>query len=116
MEYLLNGPDDGAGDLSFGRTATPPAPRRPFNRTHQLPALIEAAEKLEEDGRLPHEVLKLEPGTSMGRARPKVTVEDDAKSGWPSCPRKPTGTTCSASSTRRWSWPAPPGFAFAERA
>ena len=80
VEYLLNGPDDGAGNLSFGRTATPPAPRRPFNRTHQLPALIEAAEKLEEDGRLPHEVLEeLEPGTSMGGARPKVTVEDDHK-------------------------------------
>lgn len=80
VEYLLNGPDDGAGNLSFGRTATPPAPRRPFNRTHQLPALIEAAEKLEEDGRLPHEVLEeLEPGTSMGGARPKVTVEDGHK-------------------------------------
>lgn len=80
VEYLLNGPDDGAGNLSFGRTATPPAPRRAFNRTHQLPALIEAAEKLEEDGRLPHEVLEeLEPGTSMGGARPKVTVEDDHK-------------------------------------
>lgn len=80
VEYLLNGPDDGAGNLSFGRTATPPAPRRPFNRTHQLPALVEAAEKLEEDGRLPHEVFEeLEPGTSMGGARPKVTVEDDHK-------------------------------------
>jgi serine/threonine-protein kinase HipA len=80
VEYLLNGPDDGAGNLSFGRTATPPAPTRPFNRTHQLAALIEAAEKLEKDGRLPHEVLEeLEPGTSMGGARPKVTVEDDHK-------------------------------------
>lgn len=78
IEYLLNGPDDGAGNLSFGRTATPPAPGRPFNRTHQLAALIEAAEKLEEDGRLPHEILEeLEPGTSMGGARPKVTVEDN---------------------------------------
>jgi serine/threonine-protein kinase HipA len=80
VAYLLNGPDDGAGNLSFGRTATPPAPRRPFNRTHQLPALIEAAETLEADGRLPHEVLEgLEPGTSMGGARPKVTIEDDHK-------------------------------------
>ena len=80
VEYLLNGPDDGAGNLSFGRTATPPAPRRPFNRTHQLPALIEAAAKLEEDGRLPPEVPEeLEPGTSMGGARPKVTVEDNHK-------------------------------------
>jgi len=80
MEYLLNGPDDGAGNLSFGRTVTPPAPRRPFNRTHQLGALVEAAEKLEQDGRLPHEVLEaLEPGTSMGGARPKVTVADAGK-------------------------------------
>jgi serine/threonine-protein kinase HipA len=80
VEYLLNGPDDGAGNLSFGRTVTPPAPRRPFNRTHQLADLIMAAEQLEEDGRLPHEVLEqLEPGTSMGGARPKVTVEDGHK-------------------------------------
>jgi serine/threonine-protein kinase HipA len=80
MDYLLNGPDDCAGNLSFGRTVTPPAPRRPFNRTHQLGALIAAAETLEEHGRLPHEVLEeLEPGTSMGGARPKVTVEDDHK-------------------------------------
>jgi len=78
VEYLLNGPDDGAGNLSFGRTLDPPAPRRPFNRTHQLEALIEAAENLEEGGLLPHELLEeLEPGTSMGGARPKVTVEDD---------------------------------------
>ncbi|MES2957498.1 MAG: HipA domain-containing protein [Pseudomonadota bacterium] len=80
MEYLLNGPDDGAGNLSFGRTVLPPAPRRPFNRTHQLAALIEAAQELEEHGRLPHEVLEeLEPGTSMGGARPKATVEDGQK-------------------------------------
>jgi len=80
VAYLLNGPDDGAGNLSFGRTVAPPAPRRPFNRAHQLAALVEAAEKLEDDGRLPHEVLEqLEPGTSMGGARPKVTVEDDHK-------------------------------------
>ena len=77
MEYLLNGPDDGAGNLRFGLSVTPPGPTRPFNRTHQLQALAEAAEQLEETGKLPHEVLEsLEPGTSMGGARPKVTVED----------------------------------------
>lgn len=80
MEYLLNGPDDGAGNLSFGRTVNPPEPRRPFNRTHQLAALTEAAQRLEEDGLMPHEALEqLEPGTSMGGARPKVTVEDQHK-------------------------------------
>lgn len=80
MEYLLSGPDDGAGNLRFGTTVEPPGARRPFNRTRQLAALIDAAEKLEEEGRLPHEVLEeLEPGTSMGGARPKVTIEDDNK-------------------------------------
>lgn len=78
VDYLLNGPDDGAGNLRFGLSVEPPGPKRPFNRTHQLQALVDAAEKLEEDGRLPHEVLEqLEPGTSMGGARPKVTIEDD---------------------------------------
>lgn len=77
IEYLLNGPDDAAGNLRFGLAVQPPGPKRPYNRTHQLQALIDAAQQLEEDGRLPHEVLeKLEPGTSMGGARPKVTVED----------------------------------------
>ena len=77
MEYLLNGPDDGAGYLRFGLSISPPGPSRPFNRTHQLQALVDAAERLEETGTLPHEVLEsLEPGTSMGGARPKATVED----------------------------------------
>lgn len=80
MDYLLNGPDDGAGNLRFGLAPTPPGPARPFNRTHQLEKLVAAAEKLAEDGRLPHEVLEeLEPGTSMGGARPKVTIEDEHK-------------------------------------
>jgi len=80
MEYLLHGPDDGAGNLSFGRTIQPSRASRPFNRTHQLAALVKAAQKLEDDGRLPQEVLEaLEPGTSMGGARPKVTVEDANK-------------------------------------
>lgn len=78
IEYLLNGPDDGAGNLRFGLSVTPSEAKPGFNRTHQLQRLIDAAQTLEEDGRLPHEILEeLEPGTSMGGARPKVTVEDD---------------------------------------
>ncbi|MCM2295130.1 HipA domain-containing protein [Rhodoferax sp.] len=78
MDYLLNGPDDGAGNLRFGLSAQPPGPSKPFNRTHQLQALSRAAQQLEETGKLPFEVLEsLEPGTSMGGARPKVTVEDN---------------------------------------
>jgi serine/threonine-protein kinase HipA len=77
IDYLLNGPDDGAGNLRFGTSPQPPAAGRPFNRTHQLQALSNAAEELEASGKLAHEVLEqLEPGTSMGGARPKVTVED----------------------------------------
>ena len=77
MDYLLNGPDDGAGSLRFGLSAQSSEPAKRFNRTHQLEALSQAAEQLEATGKLPHEVLEsLEPGTSMGGARPKVTVED----------------------------------------
>lgn len=78
VEYLLSGPDDGAGNLRFGLSVTPPDAKSAFNRTHQLQRLVDAAQTLEEDGRLPHEILEgLEPGTSMGGARPKVTIEDD---------------------------------------
>lgn len=78
MEYLLNGPDDAAGNLRFGLSLQPPGPAKPFNRTHQLETLTAAAEQLEETGKLPFETLEsLEPGTSMGGARPKVTVEDE---------------------------------------
>jgi len=77
IDYLLNGPDDGAGNLRFAPSLSAPGAARPFNRTHQLQALVDAAQKLEEEGKLPYEVLEqLEPGTSMGGARPKVTVED----------------------------------------
>lgn len=80
VEYLLNGPDDGAGNLRFSLSVAPPRAKRKFNKTHQMQALIEAAQKFEEDGRLPHEVLEeLQPGTSVGGARPKVTIEDDGK-------------------------------------
>jgi serine/threonine-protein kinase HipA len=77
IDYLLNGPQDGAGYLSFGLKLEPPARRRPYNRTHQLAGLIEAAEAIEEGKRLPAHLLEqLEPGTSMGGARPKATIED----------------------------------------
>jgi len=80
MDYLLHGPDDGAGNLRFGVNREPPSVARPFNRTHQLKELVAAAQMLQEDGRLPYEVLaSLEPGTSMGGARPKATIEDQHK-------------------------------------
>ena len=78
IDYLLNGPQDGAGYLSFGLKLEPPAPKRRYNRTHQLAELIEVAESIEEGKRVPvHLLEQLEPGTSMGGARPKATIEDD---------------------------------------
>jgi serine/threonine-protein kinase HipA len=77
IDYLLHGPQDGAGYVSFGLKLEPPAPRRPYNRTHQLADLVAAAEAIEEGKRVPVHVLEqLEPGTSMGGARPKATIED----------------------------------------
>lgn len=80
VDYLLNGPQDGAGNLSFGSKVDSPAPRRQYNRTHQLADLIAAAEAIEEGKRVPEHVLEqIEPGTSMGGARPKATIEDDGR-------------------------------------
>ena len=77
LDYLLNGPQDGAGYLSFGLKLEPPASKRRYNRTHQLADLVAAAEAIEEGRRVPEQVLEqLEPGTSMGGARPKATIED----------------------------------------
>ncbi len=78
IDYLLNGPQDGAGNLSFGLKAEPPATTRQYNRTHQLGDLIAAAEAIEDGKRVPQYILEqLDPGTSMGGARPKATIEDD---------------------------------------
>ena len=77
IDYLMHGPQDGAGYLSFGLKVEPPAPKRRYNRTHQLAELIAATQAIEE-GRpvAAHLLEQLDPGTSMGGARPKATVED----------------------------------------
>lgn len=77
IDYLLHGPQEGAGYLSFGLKAEPPAPRRTYNRTHQLHELIAASQAIEEGRPVPARLLEgLDPGTSMGGARPKATIED----------------------------------------
>lgn len=77
IDYLLHGPQDGAGYLSFGLKAEPPAPKRHYNRTHQLTELIAATQAIEEGRPLAAHVLgQLDPGTSLGGARPKATIED----------------------------------------
>ena len=69
-------------ELSFGLKAEPPAPKRQYNQTHQLAELIAATQDIE-GGRpvAAHLLEQLDPGTSMGGARPKATIED-ARSLW----------------------------------
>lgn len=82
IDYLLHGPQDGAGCLSFGLKVDPPAPRRTYNRTHQLAELIAATQAIEDGRPVAAPLLEqLDPGTSMGGARPKATIED-AQSLW----------------------------------
>lgn len=83
LDYLLYSPEDRAGALSFGRDKLPPAPVRKFNQVIQLQALLTAAEQFMEDetqGKpgIPDQMFELlQPGTSMGGARPKNVVEDN---------------------------------------
>ena len=77
VDYLLHGPQDGAGNVSFGSGPQPTVLTRPYNRTHQFTGLIAATEAIEAGEKVPAQILKqLEPGTSMGGARPKATIED----------------------------------------
>lgn len=82
IDYLLHSPEDRAGALSFGRDKVPPAPVRKFNQVIQLDVLLAAAEQFMDDeaeGKpgVPEQFFELlQPGTSMGGARPKNVVED----------------------------------------
>ena len=98
MEYLLYSPDDRAGALGFGLNQIAPAPKRTFNQTLDLATVqaiadIIVADDAQADGdqrdraaprALDHDddrdqVEKLMViGTSMGGARPKAVVEDEA--------------------------------------
>jgi serine/threonine-protein kinase HipA len=81
VDFLLHSPEDRAGALSFGQGKTPPAPVRRFNQIIQLEALLAAAERFANDDgatTVDDQVFDLlQPGTSMGGARPKNVVEDD---------------------------------------
>jgi len=85
IEYLLQSPDDRAGALGFGLSATPPAPKREFNQTMDLARLQALADTiLANEERTPDDPIAaaqveelLLIGTSMGGARPKTVVEAD---------------------------------------
>jgi serine/threonine-protein kinase HipA len=96
MTYLLHSPDDRAGALGFGLNQAPPAPKRAFNQTLDLEQVQLIADAIMADEVLPadehgaaddrdhvvadHDQVEklLVIGTSMGGARPKAVVEDEA--------------------------------------
>lgn len=79
IDLLLNSPEDRAGALSFGENVAPPAPVHQFNKVLRLELLLEAAARIEQ-GLPPFEGQVGElvnPGSSLGGARPKNVVEDE---------------------------------------
>jgi serine/threonine-protein kinase HipA len=83
IDYLLNSPEDRAGALSFSRKNEPPAAVQRFNRVLDLEELLSIATRIDAGTAEPRESTParqisqlLEPGTSMGGARPKNVVED----------------------------------------
>ncbi len=80
VEYLLHSPEDRVGALSFGRGKSPPPPAARFNKVLELAKLLEFAKAVERDDKveLPPQMKELiQPGTSLGGARPKNVVETD---------------------------------------
>ncbi len=75
VDYLLESPEDRAGALSFAATKEPPAPRH-FHGVLDLERLLEAATTIDRGVRPAHLSQLLDPGTSMGGARPKTVVQD----------------------------------------
>ena len=80
VDYLLHSPEDRVGTLAFGRGKTPPAPTTRFNQVIALEKLLKFAEAVEADDSLtlPPQIAELiQPGTSIGGARPKNVVETE---------------------------------------
>jgi serine/threonine-protein kinase HipA len=80
VDYLLHSPEDRVGALAFGRGKTPPAPTTRFNQVIALEKLLKFAAAVEADDSisLPPQFAELiQPGTSMGGARPKNVVESE---------------------------------------
>ena len=78
VDYLLNSPEDRVGALAFGRGKAPPAPTTRFNQVVALEKLLRFAQAMQADATasLPQQVAELiQPGTSLGGARPKSVVE-----------------------------------------
>lgn len=80
VDYLLHSPEDRVGALSFGRGKTPPPPTTRFNQVIALEDLLKFAGAVEADDSLslpPQFAELVQPGTSLGGARPKNVVETE---------------------------------------
>ena len=105
IDYLLHGPQDGPGYLSFGLKVEPPAPKRRYNRTHQLADLIAASQAIDEDRPVAAQLLEqIDPGTSMAARAPKRRLRTPSACGSVNSRPKRTASICSASNTPRSSW------------
>jgi serine/threonine-protein kinase HipA len=80
LDYLQHGPEDRVGALGFGIGEDPPPPASKSNPIVQLADLLEAVRRVEageDSAQLPAPLRALvDPGTSLGGARPKAVVED----------------------------------------
>ena len=84
IDYLLHSPDDRAGALAFSRMNEPPPAAQPFNRVLDLEKLLTIAAEIDagvsssrESSPVRQISHLLDPGTSMGGARPKSSVRDE---------------------------------------
>ncbi len=83
FDYLMEGPDDRAGALGFGNVSSPPEYRLRFESLGSLERLQEVADAIARDEPVPAAsdeerfLSLLQAGTSMGGARPKVTIAHD---------------------------------------
>jgi len=86
VDFLLQSPEDRAGALAFGRGTVPPGPLWEYNGVVRLAELIDAARTVQtgavtapDSRQMRHaELLLRQCGTSMGGARAKCVVEDEA--------------------------------------
>lgn len=79
IEYIKYSYDDRVGALDFRDSPTAPPRQHPFNRVLDLQYLLDCADKIECDEPVPDDMLQMfNYGASMGGARPKAVVEDNA--------------------------------------
>lgn len=83
LEKLIRLSGTGVGSIEFSLSQTRPKKPKPLPNIELLDALSEAVEHIAENSALSKEELRLvEPGSSMGGARPKITLTDEEGYAW----------------------------------